>query len=155
MKLENIKHVCKKCRGSCCKLGGADFTKKEMQKVLKAGFKNYFLKVGNYGYELKSKNGRCPYLSKNYSCSIHKVRPLMCRCWPVYAEYKNNKRKYIIIQCPLTPYLSKKQISEMKKQASKLSRKFIEWKDVHTNLPKKDFNLMIKRYNRFRKNELK
>ncbi len=153
MKLENIKKVCQKCKASCCKMGGADFTKKEMKKVLNAGFKNCFSKIENNWYELKSKNGKCPYLSKDYSCSIHKVRPLMCKCWPVYLEFKNNKKRYIIIQCPLTPHLSKKQILMMKKQASKLPKKFVEC--VKTNLPKKDFKLIMKRFNRYKKERLK
>lgn len=152
MKLENIKRVCLKCKASCCKMGGPDFTKKEMQKVLKAGFKNCFSKIDDDWYELKSKNGRCPYL-KNYLCSIHDVRPLMCKCWPVYLKFKNKKREYILIQCPLTPYLSKKQILEMKKQASKLPKRFVE--EVKTNLPKKDFELIMRRFKKFKRKRLK
>jgi Fe-S-cluster containining protein len=148
MKLENIKQVCKKCKASCCKMGGPDFTKKEMEKVLKAGFKNCFSKIDKNRYELKSKNGRCIYLLKNYLCSIHKVKPLMCRCWPVYRE----KGKYIIIKCPLTPYLSKRQRLEMKKQTSKLPKRFVD--DIQTNLPKKDFELVMKRFKRFKKEKL-
>lgn len=153
MKLQDIKKICQKCKASCCKMGGPDFTKKEMEKVLKSGFKNYFSKINNNYYELKSKNGKCPYLSKDYLCSIHKVRPLMCKCWPVYPEFRNKKREYIIIQCPLTPHLSKKQILVMKKQASKLPREFVD--SLKTNLPKKDFKLIMKRFKRFKKEKIK
>ena len=122
MKL-NIKKVCGKCKASCCKMGGPDFTKKEMQRVLRAGFKDCFSKIDNNHYELKSKNGKCPYLSKDYSCLIHNVRPLMCKCWPIFPDIKNKKREYFLIQCPVTSYLSKKEILTMKKQL-KMPSKF-------------------------------
>ena len=147
MKAKEVLLVCRKCKAKCCKIGGSDFTESEMRTVLKAGHKNFFDKVEKNHYELKSKMGRCSYLTKELSCGIHKVRPLMCRCWPVYPEYKKNKKQYVVIQCPLTPYLSKKNLEIMKKQASKLPRNLSG--DIKTNLPKKDLDLIIKRFNKF------
>ena len=55
--------VCQKCKASCCKLAGADFTKEEMQRVLKAGHPDHFVKLNENHYETKCKNGICPYLN--------------------------------------------------------------------------------------------
>ncbi len=145
MKLQNIKKICQKCRAICCKMG-SDFSEKEMKKVIKKNpkLKKYFSKIEEGYYELKPKNGKCPCLSKDYNCSIHKDRSLMCKAWPVFPEYKGKKKRYIIIQCPLTPHLSKTQLETMKKQASKLPKTIT--KRVETSLPKKDFDSFIKKF---------
>ncbi|MEM4182157.1 MAG: YkgJ family cysteine cluster protein [Candidatus Pacearchaeota archaeon] len=80
MKKDKVLEVCQKCNAACCKMGGPDFTKSEMQKVLKAEHQNFFIKINSNYYELKSKKGVCPYLSKENSCLIHKEKPLMCKC---------------------------------------------------------------------------
>lgn len=149
MKLQILK-ICQRCKAKCCKIGGPDFTKKEMKLILKAGFKDCFRKINKNHYELKSKKGVCPYLAKDNSCSIHRLRPEMCKCWPVYIKYKGNKKEYFIAQCPLTPYLSKKEIEKMKKQASKINRKILETTFLDTKLPKSDLKLIEGRFNSFK-----
>jgi len=124
MKLENIKNVCVKCKAKCCYFGGPSFTKQEKNNVLKAGFKDYFIPCHEY-FDIKTKKGKCPYL-KNCLCSIHKVRPFSCKIWPVFAKVVKGKKEYILYHCPLTPYLSKKEIIKMKKMASKLPVRFYE-----------------------------
>jgi len=76
--------ICKKCRASCCKLGGADFTLLEKNIVLKAGYPDFFVKINDNHYELKCTGGICPYLTKENSCSIYNFRPLVCKSFPVY-----------------------------------------------------------------------
>jgi len=147
--------ICKNCKAFCCKLGGGDFTEKEMLKVLKAGYKNYFSKIGENHYELKSKKGICPYLKKDYSCRIYKVRPIMCKCWPVFINVKKNKKEHIIVQCPLTSALTKEQIKAMKKQANKIDTSMISGIYVNSNLPNSDLKLIEKRYDSFKKRKLK
>lgn len=155
MKLQDIKNVCYKCKARCCKMGGPEFTEYNMKQAIKIKpkYKNLFVKVKRDHYELKVKGGMCFFLNKDYSCSIHKARPLMCRCWPVFVDYKNSKKRYVIVNCPLTPYLTKKQLKIMKEQASKLPKEFIDC--FETSLPKKELNLIMRRYGKFKKKSLK
>jgi len=117
--------VCGDCGAMCCKLGGTDFTKTEMQKVLDAKHQNYFNKIAEDHYEVKCEDGICAYLAEDNSCSIHDVRPLLCRRWPVYTEIKNGKRVNELIDCPLTNLLNETEIHESQKIAELLSNKFI------------------------------
>lgn len=155
MKLRNILNVCQKCKAECCKMGGPDFTEKEMKRVLKTKFKNCFVEINKNHYELKSKRGICPYLRKNFSCKIHKVRPLMCKCWPVYLRFRENKRMFILAECPLTPLLPKKEIEEMKKQAIRIPKELVKTSFSNSKLPKSDLKLIEKRFNKFKKKRLR
>ena len=119
MKLDT-KEICIKCGAKCCFLGGPSFTKKEREKILKAGFKDIFIFSGKY-YDLKAKNDKCPFL-KNKLCLIHSIKPIVCKIWPVYPIFKENKRKFIILCCPLSKDLSKKEIKMLKKLAEKIPK---------------------------------
>ena len=147
--------VCQKCKASCCKMGGADFSRVEMLKVLNAGYKNFFMKINDNHYELKSKKGICPYLARNNSCSIHKCRPLMCQCWPLTINYKSDKKEIMIAKCPLTPLLSKQDIQIMKKQISRIPKKMLNDTISCSKLPKSDLKLIQKRLGKFKKIQLK
>lgn len=146
--------VCQKCKAVCCKMGGPEFTKTEMEKVLRAGYPDYFVKINEDHFELKGKKGICPYLAKGSSCSIHKQRPLMCKCWPVYVDYNDNKRQFILIECPLTLLLSKRDIETMKKQASLVPKELITTSFTSSKLPESDLKIIEKRFNRFKRRPL-
>jgi Fe-S-cluster containining protein len=109
-----IIEICKKCKAHCCKLGDLTVTDKEMDRILKAGFPNHFIRISKGRYDIKSKNGRCPYLKKDYSCQIYKVRPKFCMIWPINPEYRENKIEFNVIKCPLFPYLSETDINNAK-----------------------------------------
>jgi len=136
MKLENIKKVCVKCNATCCKFGGPTLTKKERDSILKSGFKDYF-KLPRYSgnakgyFEIKCKKGVCPYL-KNCLCKVHKVRPVLCKIWPVFPMIKKGKMKYYVFECPLAPYLSNSDIKKMAKLAGKMPPKIykISWGEM-------------------------
>ena len=42
----------------------------------------------------------------------------MCKGWPVHLDFKDGKKIYLLMSCPLTSYLSEKEINVMKKQMS-------------------------------------
>ena len=144
--------ICQKCKAGCCNLCGPDFSESEMKRVLKAGFPDYFIKVGKNHYEVKSKKGRCPYLLKDNACKIEKVKPLMCLSWPVVPVYESGKRKIYFVECPLTPTLSKKETDKCMKQARKLPEEIIKG---NTTLPDSEISLMQKRYKRFKKKRVR
>jgi Fe-S-cluster containining protein len=156
MNKEKIYLICKKCKAKCCRMGGPDFTKKGMQKVLDAGFKDYFYKEREKFYGLKCKKGICPYLKKDYSCEIHNVLPNMCKCWPVYLEYKNGKKKFVLYNCPLTKYLNKEDIERMKKQVSKIPKEIISEPFSEGDMKlQPELKYALKIFKTFKKKEIK
>jgi len=141
--MPSISHVflatCKQCKSFCCTLVRPPVTEQERENILKAGFNDYFIHVGNGIYDMESgDNERCPYLKHDYSCEIHSVKPELCRIWPVIPRYKNNKRDCIVIKCPLFPHLSEKEIMQAKKEAETLPLSIIEhlW-DISPEIKKK------------------
>ncbi|MBU1008406.1 MAG: YkgJ family cysteine cluster protein [archaeon] len=154
MKAEMALKICQKCKAACCKMGGPDFSKSEMKKVLKAGHPNYFVELNPNHFELKGKKGRCHYLTNSNSCRIHNERPLMCKCWPVYVNYKNNKKEFVLIECPLTSQLSKKDIQIMKYQASRIPKEIITNSFSSSKFPKSDIKIVEMRFNKFKQKPL-
>jgi len=155
VKAQKFLEVCKKCKATCCKMGGSDFSRKEMQKVIRAGFKNNFVKINNNHYELKSKKGICPYLAKDNSCKIHKIKPLMCTCWPVCIDLINGKKRFYLAYCPMTKLLSKDEIKKCEKEARKMPNAMLEESFHISKLPKADLRLIRKRFNKFKKVKIK
>ena len=78
---------------------------------------------------------------------------MVCRSFPVYVESKNGKTNLSLVDCPLSRYLSRREINVMAKQA-------VEVKEIITNtfssskLPEEDLKLIEKRFNRFKLKEL-
>ena len=145
--------ICKECNSTCCKLGGTDFTKVEMLEVLKAGYPDYFVKLNDNHYEMKSKNGICLYLKNDNSCLIHKIRPLACKSFPVYLNCNNNKTDFFLIECPLAVSLSEKDIKVMKNQAGSVAQ-IINTTFSNSKLSKYDLQIIEKRFNKFKRKEL-
>ena len=141
--------ICRKCRASCCKLGGADFTREEMRRVLDMGYPNYFVKINENHYEMKSERGICPYLKSDYSCLIHDVRPSVCKSFPVYVVCEDNEARFCMMACPLASVLSKNDIEVMKKQASQV-KEIILTTFSDSKLPKRDLELIEKRFSKFK-----
>ena len=121
---EVIKRICKKCGARCCKFGGVFYTEKEKSRILKAGFKDYFIPFKGF-FATKPNKGNCPYL-KGISCSIHEVRPTFCRIWPVFPKIINKKKKYYIFSCPLAKHIDGIFIKKAIKLANKLPNKIYE-----------------------------
>ena len=119
--------VCNKCNALCCTLVLPPVTKKEKNDIVNAGFPDYFIQIESGIYTIKpTDQGKCPYLSCGDSCTIHQVKPQLCRVWPVIPHYKNNKRGYIVIKCPLFSQLSKEDIKCAKKEAETISIPIIQ-----------------------------
>ena len=158
MHSKKILKICLKCKSSCCKLGGADFTKKEMQKIVKSGTPVKLRKVSDNHYEFKTNGkGVCAYLDKNGACEIYKVRPSGCSCWPIeYPDYdKKGKPIFYISDCLLVKHLSKKEIEKLKKIAANVTKEISEGCVKNSNISKKEMALCLKRYNKFKMKEIK
>lgn len=119
--------TCKQCKAFCCTLARPPVTEKERHDILKAGFKDYFIKTECRIYDIKEgDNKQCPYLKHDYSCEIHHVKPKLCKTWPVIPRYRKSKRDYIVVKCPLFSYLSEKEIKQAKKEAETIPLPIIE-----------------------------
>ncbi|MFW6046634.1 MAG: YkgJ family cysteine cluster protein [Candidatus Woesearchaeota archaeon] len=145
-----ILDTCVKCGAKCCKLGGSNFTTKERNAIINAGYPDHIIELSPNHWEFISKKGICPYLNKDNSCSIHEVRPLACRCFPVHPEINNGKKEYYLAQCPLGKKLQQKIILQMKKDASKYPSKIIKERLEKSNVSEEDFILIKKRLKDFK-----
>jgi len=124
---EQFLSVCNHCKAWCCTLVRPPVTEQEKLDILAAGFNDYFTKDEDDIYTIKpDSNGICPYLKDDYSCEIHQVKPKLCKIWPVIPRYKNNKRDYIVIKCPLFPELSREELKKAKKKAETISTPIIQ-----------------------------
>ena len=122
--------------------------------MLTAGRPDHFVKLNENHYETKCNNGICPYLNlKDNSCSIHEVRPIVCRSFPVYVESKNGKTNLSLVDCPLSRYLSHREINVMAKQAVEV-KEIITTTFSSSKLPEEDLKLIEKRFSRFKLKEL-
>jgi Fe-S-cluster containining protein len=156
MYYNQFSNICNKCRALCCKtVGGPDVTKKEMQKILNKGYPDFFVKHTNNHYEIKSKKGTCLYLTKDNLCLIHDAKPLVCKWWPVDYDYKKGKIELFLVECPMTKYVSKRFIQNMKKQIMKLSKKTLADFYSHTYLNKDEIKLVKKGQKRFKQKKLR
>ena len=123
--------VCKKCKAYCCSIIRPPITLKEKQDIINSGFEDHFIKVANDIFEIKSKNNnKCPYLTKDLTCKIHKVKPQLCKVWPIVPRQDKIKKTFIVIKCPLYQYLSEKELEQAKKEANLISPQIIQhlWK---------------------------
>jgi Fe-S-cluster containining protein len=155
MKKDVVRDVCKKCGAACCKMGGTDFTRAEMERVLSRGFHDYFVKIGRNHYELVCRKGICPYLQKDNTCAINEIKPLACRSWPLYLSgASRGKTRYFMLKCPLATMLKSGEILTMKKQANHV-RALIKTAFSASRIPPADMRLVRKRFNKFPKSYLR
>lgn len=126
MNTEQIKKICKTCGAKCCKYFSAPtVTKTEKERLLKFGVKDKFYSSGKY-FDYKTKTDVCPFL-KNNCCSVHHIEPLLCKPWPVWPVIVGEKKKYIILDCPLTKHLTKSDIEKLKRYARAYPKFFTTW----------------------------
>jgi Fe-S-cluster containining protein len=138
-------------------LGGPTLSLGERARILKTKVKDYFIEIGDGVYEVETNgNGICPYLAKDKSCSIQKVKPLGCICWPILPELKNDKINCIIMHCPLTPYIPKRDIEKYKKECKKMPKKVIKamW-DVSTVTDSKELKIIERKLKKFSTKKLR
>ena len=101
--------ICKDCGGYCCTLGGTVATRKEVDRVIEAGYPNKFIEITENCYVSDfGKNLICPYLTDS-TCEIYSVRPLLCRKYPIFST---DGEEHYLVHCPLTRHLSKDDLAQ-------------------------------------------
>lgn len=71
---------CKGC-GKCCQGHGVTpLTKKDIERIEKKGYKNFYVAhIGKYVLWHKKGNSKCIFLNNVNECSIYNYRPQACR----------------------------------------------------------------------------
>jgi len=95
--------VCKTCRGYCCRgeSGHVWVTSTEIDDICQFlnlnridGFDRYFYRVDNRISVMENYTEgefRCVFLVTSGGCSIYGVRPVQCRTFPFWEEFKQQK----------------------------------------------------------------
>ena len=99
---ENLRFKCKQCAAFCCRLGGPNLTKGDIERIKQAGQKTksflepvqngkYESTITPYGCLRNKKDGSCIFLKFNherrsYECTIYDARPILCRLYPFEVE---------------------------------------------------------------------
>jgi Fe-S-cluster containining protein len=118
--------TCRQCGAWCCMQVLPPVTKKEKERIISAGFPDYFSKVSENVYTIQATNkGICPYLQSNNSCKIQTVKPQLCQVWPVIPRIENGQRGFLIIHCPIYPLLSSETLTHAKSEAAQIPPEII------------------------------
>lgn len=105
------KDICFECEGQCCKIGGVIATEHEVDAIIQNGYPNHFERLSNDVYGIRwGEDGICTYFENN-ECSIHSVRPLGCRMFPVVQTSSDD---IILVECPLSTQLSHDELIKRK-----------------------------------------
>jgi len=105
------KDICFECGGQCCKIGGVIATEHEVEAIIQNGYPNLFEKLSGDVFGTNwGEGGICTYFENN-ECSIHSVRPLGCRMFPVVQTRSGD---IILIECPLALHLSDEELIKRK-----------------------------------------
>ena len=95
---KSVRFKCIRCATFCCKLGGPKLTRKDIERIKRAGYsmKDFLEPAQNSEFkdlpimkgELKNReDGSCIFLKfdakeNRYACSIYDFRPTLCRLYP-------------------------------------------------------------------------
>ena len=94
-------------------------------------------------------------MKKDNSCGIHDIKSLLCLCWPVFPDFDKRKGGYVIMECPVTKFLSKKDIEKSRKEASRVSKKLLDVALDYSTVPKSEAKLLESRLHRFKTRKLR
>lgn len=73
------------CCGNCCRFRTVDVTCEDIERIEAAGHKDFYEEHAG-GYRLKHEKGRCVFV-KDDLCSIHDIKPELCRKFPFFTLY--------------------------------------------------------------------
>lgn len=130
---------CRQC-GSCCNgFGGTCVTKKDILKISSYiqsdpdTFMNRYCVPSGSRYVLTlGKDGSCIFFDRTRQCTIHPIKPYMCKAWPFIQPVINHPENWNMMAsaCPgmkkHIPYKDLKKIVRFKKETLDSSIKMHE-----------------------------
>lgn len=100
--LRDLRFKCQRCASLCCKLGGPPLSRKDIDRIKRAGYdpQEFSESASPTRFELSramqsvmkdKQDGSCIFLEigregNKYECSIYDHRPSLCRLYPFYIE---------------------------------------------------------------------
>jgi Fe-S-cluster containining protein len=113
------KNICGKCerQGLCCCIEPIYVTKEEESRISKAtGLKNFTKNNLLVKSKKTVKNKKTCMFLKNKLCTIHNIKPLDCRAYPVvfWSDAGNGRVSHFLdLDCPMALNLSKEEIKKI------------------------------------------
>lgn len=126
---------CQICGQQCCrnseKFGKIALSEHDYQTIKdETDYKDFVQKIeSEHGwiYLIKIKNNNCIFLKENGKCSIHAVKPLDCKIYPVLFKYKNGDITFFISErCPFHDQVTPNFVEGAKKEALNELKKWNE-----------------------------
>jgi Fe-S-cluster containining protein len=123
-----IGEVCQICGQQCCrkteKFGKIALSEKDYQKIKEeTSCKDFVYKVeseNGWIYLAKIKDNNCIFLEENGKCSIHSIKPLDCRIYPVLFRYQKGDIIFFISdRCPFHEQVPSEYVKKAKEEAEK------------------------------------
>jgi Fe-S-cluster containining protein len=111
---KHLRFKCKQCAIFCCKLGGPQLTKKDVQRIEQAGYtgEGFIIRFRDgsdcssafLGSLRSEEDGSCIFLKFNpeedsYECSIYDCRPTLCKLYP-FEFHKIDSQSIMITLIP-------------------------------------------------------
>jgi Fe-S-cluster containining protein len=141
------KAICFECGGQCCKLGGIVATENEVKAIVKHGHPNHFERLSDDVYGTRwGEDGICVYY-ENDECSIHSLRPLGCRLFPVVQTMSGN---IILVECSLATHLSEEELLQRKGLLMQRPHNIVQESMHHREGHFKDLQIRITKWNHLR-----
>ncbi len=113
---EDFASICAKCDEKCCN-GIFILSQKEKDLLWKNGHGHHIKEKHNY---CVFEGDPCPFFKED-KCSIHEIRPMVCRLWPLYIVVDEDGKLDFELEedCPATKELGKEYFEKAKEKASR------------------------------------
>ena len=93
--------ICQEC-GACCKgFGGTYVSENDIKKIStfidtdqKIFLDKYCTMSGSKYVLIQGKDGNCIFFDKEKQCTIHPVKPYMCKAWPFIKTIVSNPENW-------------------------------------------------------------
>lgn len=151
--IEKLAEICKKCGGKCCIGSDITISKLELKKLKERyGFDQGTLKSEDSEMNVikNSRDMPCYFIRKvkgkqaELECILKgKMRPLICRLYPLIFLMENAKPKFYLSVCPY-----RKEISKFKKWINKTVKEAREELKMWTKIEKLCFSSLRKKINK-------
>jgi len=93
-----------KCDACCRRSIGPGLTEKDYQRISRQASRSNFAGKRDhplFPYQLKAREGACPFLNKQGQCSIYSIRPILCRLYPLQLHFQwDGKLLWCLEHCP-------------------------------------------------------